>query len=117
MRPSVLALSPLLGLAGCYVAPAPVAPAVAVAPAAAVAPVAPGVCPVVPPPPQPEVQPLPPVSEQPLTWQPGHWDWNGTSYVWIPGAWVPRAGHGKLWQPGFWTVGPAGCAWVPGHWT
>lgn len=122
---SVLVLGPLLGLAGCYVEPAPAtAPAaVTVAPAAvAVAPVAvvpagPAICPALPPPPQPDVQSLPPVSEVPLTWLPGHWDWNGTSYVWIPGAWVPRAGHGRLWQPGFWTIGGAGCAWVPGHWT
>jgi hypothetical protein len=29
--------------------------------------------------------PKPPVTSEPLMWQPGHWDWNGTAYVWAKG--------------------------------
>jgi len=68
------------------------------------------------PPPVAENVPLPPVSATPLIWQPGHYDWTGTSYVWSPGRWVQRAGHGTLWQDGYWAQTPSGYAWVPAHW-
>src|SRR5947209_2454963 len=81
-------------------APAPVAPPAVVAAPPAVVPAAPpaavvvagGACPPVPAF-QPETTPLPPVSPEQLTWEPGHWDWNGSSYVWSPGRWVPLDGH------------------------
>ncbi len=63
-----------------------------------------------------ENQGLPPVSEEPLTFQPGHYNWTGTGYAYVPGAWVKRAGHGMLWQAGYWALGPTGWAWVPPHW-
>ena len=63
-----------------------------------------------------EQQPLPPVSPDPVVWQPGHWDWNGATYAWVPGMWVPRAGHGTLWQPGYWSQVNGTYVWVPGHW-
>jgi hypothetical protein len=126
-----LLLLPLAtALAGCEVTPAYVSvtppaytPPAYTPPAVTPTPVAPVpvvttpgyLCPV-PPPPQPETQPLPPVSEQQLTWQPGHWDWNGANYVWSPGRWVLLAGHGRLWQPGYWAPGVGGCTWVPAHW-
>jgi len=70
-----------------------------------------------PPPPIPvETVPKPPVSEQPLLWQPGHWDWTGSSYVWQQGAWIPRAGHGTEWQDGYWTSQGGSWVWTPGHW-
>jgi hypothetical protein len=66
---------------------------------------------------QAEVIPKPPVSEDPLIWQPGHWDWTGGSYVWTPGAWEPREGHGTSWQDGYWSQGPGGqWVWIPAHW-
>ena len=37
------------------------------------------------PPPMTETIPKPPVSGEQLLWQPGHWDWNGSGYVWQPG--------------------------------
>ncbi len=46
-----------------------------------------------------ETIPRPPVSPVPLKWQPGHWDWTGTSYVWIPGQFVESAGLGGTWMP------------------
>lgn len=64
----------------------------------------------------PERVPLPPVSETPLIWQPGHYDWTGTAYVWQPGRYVARAGHGSLWQNGYWQFVNGGYTWVPAHW-
>ncbi len=64
-----------------------------------------------------ETMPKPPVTAEPLSWQPGHWDWNGTGYVWQPGQYVPAAGHGPLWQSGWWTQTPSGWVWQPAHWT
>lgn len=69
------------------------------------------------PPPIAETMPKPPVSGQELTWQPGHWNWNGSGYVWQKGEYVPAAGHGKLFQPGYWAQTPSGWSWQPAHWT
>jgi hypothetical protein len=64
-----------------------------------------------------ETVPKPPVSEDPLIWQPGHWEWSGGSYVWSAGLWVKREGHGTNWQDGYWAPGPTGgWVWVPAHW-
>jgi hypothetical protein len=68
------------------------------------------------PPPQAETIPKPPVTEQPLIWQPGHWDWTGGSYAWTSGAWVLRAGHGTTWQDGYWTQVNGAWTWVGPHW-
>ncbi len=64
-----------------------------------------------------ETMPKPPVTGEPLMWQPGHWDWSGTGYVWQPGQYVPAAGHGGLWQSGWWNRTSSGWTWQPGHWT
>ena len=71
----------------------------------------------IPPPPTAETVPLPPVSATPLIWQPGHWDWTGTAFIWAPGQFVPRAGHGEYWMPGFWDRIDSGWIWRPAHWT
>lgn len=63
-----------------------------------------------------EAMPKPPVSAEALTWQPGHWDWSGSGYVWLPGQYVPSAGHSNLWEPGFWAKTDGGWAWQPAHW-
>ena len=68
------------------------------------------------PPPRPEVIPKPPVTGTPLAWQPGHWNWNGTGYVWESGEYVAREGHGTLFQPGYWQQTTAGWQWVAPHW-
>lgn len=96
----VLLMGSMLALAGCVVPP----------PNANMSPYPPI------PPPQAETVPKPPVSEQPLTWQPGHWDWNGGGYVWAPGQWVSRAGHGAMWQDGYWSFNNGSWVWVPAHW-
>ena len=69
-----------------------------------------------PPPPRAETIPKPPVTEELLVWQPGHWDWTGAGYVWEPGNYVGRDGHGTLWLDGHWVTQDGGWAWVPGHW-
>jgi hypothetical protein len=67
--------------------------------------------------PMAETMPKPPVSAEPLIWQPGHWDWTGSGYAWTPGVFVPSAGHGNLWMPGYWAQAPDGSwAWQPPHW-
>jgi hypothetical protein len=59
----------------------------------------------------------PPVTEEALMWQPGHWDWNGSGYIWAKGQYVPAAGHGNLWVPGWWSRTDTGWVWQPAHWT
>jgi hypothetical protein len=68
------------------------------------------------PPPTAEVIPKPPVSAEPLVWQPGFWDWNGGGYVWLPGRYVSTAGHGTLFQMGYWQLTSSGWVWVRAHW-
>lgn len=60
--------------------------------------------------------PAPPKSSVVMIWQPGHYDWNGVGYVWIPGEWVDRAGHGTLWQDGYWQQTNQTSMWVRAHW-
>ena len=63
-----------------------------------------------------EQVPAPPNSNVVLIWQPGHYDWTGAAYVWVPGSWVDRAGHGTLWQDGYWRQTQRESVWVPAHW-
>jgi hypothetical protein len=66
--------------------------------------------------PQAETIPPPPVSATPLIWQPGHWNWNGSGYVWEPGMYVPQGTHSNMFMPGYWQKTPSGWAWQPAHW-
>jgi hypothetical protein len=52
-----------------------------------------------------------------LTWQPGHWRWNGRAYVWVAGRWIEHPVPGLQWVPGHW-IWRAGVGWIwaPGHW-
>jgi hypothetical protein len=68
------------------------------------------------PPPMAETQPRPPASPVPLSWQPGHWDWTGSSYVWAPGQYVDLAGRPGNWMPSFWERTDQGWVWRPAHW-
>ncbi len=63
-----------------------------------------------------ELVPKPPITAEALMWQPGHWDWNGSGYIWAKGQYVPAAGHGSLWMPGWWSHNTSGWIWVPPHW-
>ena len=93
----------MMGLAGCVATTTPV---VAVAPNPYPAPPAIVV----------ETVPPPPISDNSLIWQPGHWDWSGSAYVWTAGAWVSRIGHGGNWQQGYWTPVNGVWTWIPAHW-
>jgi hypothetical protein len=73
------------------------------------------------PPPVPEAReeaiPNPPVTTEELVWQPGHWDWDGASYQWAPGEYVPAGGHGLRWMPGWWDrTEEKGWQWEAPHW-
>ncbi len=63
-----------------------------------------------------DVVPQPPVSQDPLVWRPGHWDWTGSGYAWSNGQWVPAAGHGANWMDGYWTNARGDWTWTPGRW-
>ena len=69
------------------------------------------------PPPRAEVRPNPPVTAEPLLWEPGHWNWAGSGYVWEPGRYVPRDHHGDMFQPGYWMLNSQSVwTWQPAHW-
>lgn len=72
--------------------------------------------PPLPPPPQAEIVSKPPVSDQALVWQPGHWDQMAGGYAWTPGTWVAQAGHGRLWQEGAWSNITGPWVWMPARW-
>ena len=69
------------------------------------------------PPPLPaETIPLPPVSDEPLVWQPGDWTYLDGSYHYDPGHYLPQAGHGSNWAFGHWVGTRGNYSWVPGQW-
>jgi hypothetical protein len=47
-----------------------------------------------------------------MVWQPGHYQWNGADYMWIPGQYVPARETYHRWVHGHWD----GPVWVPAHW-
>ena len=45
--------------------------------------------------------------------EPGHWQWTGGRYVWVPRHWIAtRAGYGHF-IPGHWNRFGR---WIPAHW-
>jgi hypothetical protein len=71
------------------------------------------------PPPQVEAGPPPPIPGPPAGYvlEPGHWQWDGVRYAWVPRHWVVRQPGWAHWVPGHWFVGATGIYhWVPGHW-
>jgi len=79
------------------------------------------VAPTAPPPPQTEIVPAAPAGATVTTyWQPGHWNWNGVSWVWANGAYTQRVTQPvstATWVPAQWVQQPTGgYAWVEGHW-
>jgi len=68
------------------------------------------------PPLQSETIPLPPVSATEIVWRPGHWNWDGGGYRWVPGEWIPRTVQTNLWRPGFWQQSAGGWVWQPAGW-
>ena len=86
-----------------------------------VAPTAVVIAPSAPPAPQTEVIPAPPVAATVTTyWEPGHWNWNGASWVWIAGQYTQRVQQPTVtatWVAGQWMQqADGGYVWVAGHW-
>lgn len=95
MRRVVVAAGLLLGLSGCVVA-TPVASYPPVPPARA--------------------EYIPPAPGGRSEWVAGHWRWNGSRYVWIPGRYLVRPVAYTHWVPEHWANRGGAWMWVPGHW-
>src|ERR1700709_2586842 len=63
-----------------------------------------------------ETRPLPPVSEQPLIWQPGDWVFAGESYRYEPGHYIASTGREHTWVFGHWGGTSTAPVWLPGGW-
>jgi hypothetical protein len=74
------------------------------------------IAPSAPPPPRVETIPAPPQA-QTLSWQAGHWAWNGASWNWVDGHYVQAPQPTAVWEPGHWQPQPSGgYIWVDGQW-
>ena len=69
-----------------------------------------------PPMPPPRVERMPPPPPGAYIWRPGHWRWDGRTYVWIPGAYVPRRPAYHEYVPGSWVMRGGRWVWVEPHW-
>jgi hypothetical protein len=67
------------------------------------------------PPPRFERPPGPP-PRRGLRWRPGHWQWTGRGYVWVPGTWVARPGGRGTYRAGRWVFRNGAWVWAPGRW-
>lgn len=76
----------------------------------------PGAPPAPVPAPMAETVPKPPVTVDPVVWQPGYWNWTGSSFVWTPGQYVTATAPHQTWMPGYWEQAGAGWLWRPAHW-
>jgi hypothetical protein len=74
------------------------------------------IAPSAPPPPRVETMPPPPATT--MSWQAGHWAWNGTAWSWEEGHYVQAPQPSAVWEPGHWAqqAGSGGYVWVDGHW-
>lgn len=71
-----------------------------------------------PPIPPPRYERVPPRPGPHSAWVPGHWNWNGTQYVWVEGHYVRRWRQRGHWAPGHWAWAPRAGRWVwrQGRW-
>lgn len=70
--------------------------------------------PAAPPPAQPETPPPPPVAS--VVWVTGFWQWNSTSWVWIPGAYQLRPDARVQWRAPEWRPRGRVHVLIPGGW-
>ncbi|MBD5654372.1 MAG: YXWGXW repeat-containing protein [Candidatus Eremiobacteraeota bacterium] len=68
------------------------------------------------PPPPARVEVIPAAPGANYFWRPGHWDYVGSRYVWVGGAYIVRPRAGAVWIPGHLVQGPRRTFWVEGHW-
>ncbi len=119
-RTTLFAVPTIAALLGAGAASSAMAQTVVMQPVQ-VAPAAVIVAPTAPPAPQTEVIPAPPPTATVTTyWEPGHWNWNGASWVWMAGQYTQRVQQPAVtatWVAGQWVQQPdGGYVWVAGHW-
>ncbi len=68
------------------------------------------------PPSQAESMPLPPIAAGEQVWRPGHWNWDGSGYRWMPGEYQPRTASTTMWRSGVWRRDASGWVWQPAGW-
>ena len=69
-----------------------------------------------PPIPKPKVEPIPKAPAPGVSWQPNTYEWNGNSFIWLAGRWVPVP-PGLVWQYGTWVMNEFGeWRWRTGGW-
>ena len=49
-------------------------------------------------------------------WIDGHYQWNGSEYVWVAGRWERPPHPGNAWVNGLWAHNRNGWYWVEGYW-
>jgi hypothetical protein len=49
-------------------------------------------------------------------WVQGYYNWDGSRYEWVPGAWVRTPRPSAVWVPAHWQPTTGGYVWVPGAW-
>lgn len=75
------------------------------------------IAPRAPPPPMYEsIPPIPPGRGDMLTWMPGYWRWDGSNYIWIPGAYIDRPRREAYWVPARWEQRGTSWVYIEGHW-
>jgi len=68
-------------------------------------------------PPAPQFEAVPSAPPGPaMTWIGGHYQWDGATYNWVSGQWVPIPGGYTRWEPGRWDHNELGWYWVHGRW-
>lgn len=62
-----------------------------------------------------ETRPMP---EEPMRqiWRDGFWDYDGTTFYWVPGYYMYRPDPTAAWTPDRWEQRAFGWAFVPGYW-
>lgn len=70
--------------------------------------------PVAPPPPQEEQPPPPPVAA--AVWIAGFWQWDGRTWVWVPGSWQLRPQARVQWRAPEWRARGGVHVLIPGGW-
>lgn len=68
-------------------------------------------------PPQTAYEPEP-ASPDPMhiIWRRGYWDFDGTTFFWVPGTFMDRPSPTAAWVPDRWEQRMFGWAFVPGYW-
>ncbi len=60
--------------------------------------------------------PPPPGPSHRFLWEPGHWQWNGVQYVWVPGRYIERRARHRHFVPGRWVMRHGAWVWEPPYW-